>query len=744
MKILHKICKFRTHIILWATAVLLVTASLVSFNIEYNQINDFLNTESEKILIRCQVVSYPVFKEQTVSFCAKVTECEESRLDDKKLYVTLSMDIPSAKFLSYHDEIRFYSGAEAASPRRNPGGFSFESYIKGMGCVGNVYISKKDFKSMSAGSRNEIYKFRQRFIGAVDKYFNPTDGAMIKAIVCGNRDEMNEEVSQSLKMSGVYHIVAISGLHLNLFTCVVAYLIGRLRIKRFKKALLSFGGCLIVSVMVLVFTGFGISVWRAFIMMLVFCFSAIASRDYSAKNSLFVSAFIILMTMPCSFWSISFQLSFLSTFAVLVSIDVISYLRERGFEKSVLYSAIVQTIIVSVLAIVFTIPVTVNAFGYVTLYSWLANLLILPIMPYLLASGVMFAFVSSIGIEWASKLLSYAATSFSRAVIIIAQKVSVLPFSTVETNAGSVIMTAFFILSVGIIFFFLHKKDLKKCFCAFLIFGVAWSGFLVYNSRDDKITVTFADVGQGDAAIIQTNDECIIIDCGTTSSSSHTISEILGILRTGGSESVDAIVVSHYHTDHTNIIPSLIESGAVEHLVMPRYYDFTELEAKNIKHILTSEALRYGTKIFYASEGSRFSVGDNISLEFLSPSDDMFEENNEMSAVVKLTYGNNRVLFCGDIEKAGMENLLDKDIDCDVVKVAHHGGRCEITQDFLKSVSPEYAIISCGENNSYKHPHPDTIESLENQGCEILRTDKSGAITLVADKEKILEIKTMR
>lgn len=744
MKILHKIRKFYTQIILFAVALSAVLFCVFSYNIEYNRIGGFLNASDENIFVKCIVASYPKFKEETVSFCADVLECEKEFLRGRKLYVTMSKDIPQASKISYHDSFTFNAKVQSATPLRNPGGFDFESYVKGLGCVGNVYVSKETFEAITSEEKSIIYQFRRRFIGAADKHFMPTDSAMIKAIVSGDRDEMNEDISEALKRSGVYHIVAISGLHLNLFTCVVAYLIGKLRMKRLMKSLLSFVACMTVALLVLMFTGFGISVWRALIMMSVFCFSSLVSRDYSAKNSLLVSGCIILITMPCSLWNVSFQLSFLSTMAVLVSIDVVRKLGERGVPKELLKSAIVQTFIVSLLAILFTLPVTVASFGYITVYSWLANLLILPAVPYLLGSGVVFALASAIGIGWITRITSYAATSFSRYVIIIAQKVSELPGSTVEVNYGSVILALCVILTAAAIAVFAYKKDFRKSICTILVFVIAWSMFLVYNINSDKIYVTFADVGQGDSTIIQSGENCVMIDCGTLSSETHTASEIGGILRDGGAKAVDMLIVSHLHKDHTNVITELMKTRTVKNLVLPRYYDFIETEAKNVKHSLVDCALRSGTKIYYASEGSVFSVGKNMRFEFLSPSADMFESNNEMSAVVKFTYGNNTMLFCGDIEEAGMENLMEADTECDIMKVAHHGGKSESTQAFLKTASPEYAIISCGENNRYGHPHQTTIDALKTQGCKIFRTDTDGAITIVANMGEILEINTMR
>ena len=142
-----------------------------------------------------------------------------------------------------------------------------------------------------------------------------------------------------------------------------------------------------------------------------------------------------------------------------------------------------------------------------------------------------------------------------------------------------------------------------------------------------------------------------------------------------------------------------------------------------------------GMKINQAKAGTTIFSNDNATLEILAPNNSEYKDLNNYSIVTKLTYGNNRFLFTGDAEKEGENEMLSKgyDLSCDILKLGHHGSSTSTTNKFLTAASPAVAIVSCGKDNDYGHPHKETMNKLNNNHITVYRTDSDGTILAETD-----------
>ena len=241
--------------------------------------------------------------------------------------------------------------------------------------------------------------------------------------------------------------------------------------------------------------------------------------------------------------------------------------------------------------------------------------------------------------------------------------------------------------------------------------------------------IEFTDVGQGDSAIIYSNGYCAVVDVGTSETAGQ-LSEDLGEY---GVKHIDAVIISHLHDDHVGALPQIAERFEIENLIMPKVKSNSLLAAKSGKDI----AIEGGAAYYDAAQGMHFTLGD-FEITVLSDFDSSNENNRSLFIMAEIN--GKRTLFTGDAEASSESLLLNQslDIDCDILKVGHHGSNTSSSKNFLNRVTPDYSVISVGEGNSYHHPHYKTLNSLEDTGAKILRTDKDGDITFKFQDENII------
>lgn len=249
-------------------------------------------------------------------------------------------------------------------------------------------------------------------------------------------------------------------------------------------------------------------------------------------------------------------------------------------------------------------------------------------------------------------------------------------------------------------------------------------------SQNDYVSVHFIDVSQGDCQLIELPEgKTMLIDAGDNG----TEDRIIDYIESLGIKKIDYLVATHPHADHIGGMAEVIANFDIGEIYMPKIQNNTKT-FEDMLDVIGEKNLT----ITSAESGKVLFDYSGVRAEILSPKKgETYEEMNNYSAVLMLQCGDKRFLFMGDAEKDVEEEILKKDLDADVLKVGHHGSTTSSSKKFLEQVSPEYAVISCGEGNDYGHPHKETINNLKKIAKEILRTDKSGTIVMRCDGSNI-------
>ncbi|MBR2476970.1 MAG: MBL fold metallo-hydrolase [Clostridia bacterium] len=251
---------------------------------------------------------------------------------------------------------------------------------------------------------------------------------------------------------------------------------------------------------------------------------------------------------------------------------------------------------------------------------------------------------------------------------------------------------------------------------------------------DGKLHIYYLDVGNADSIFIKLPDgKTMLIDAGEKESGG----KIVNYLKNAGVQSIDYLVATHPHADHIGGMVDVINAFEIRNVYMTNAVNNTKT-FENMLIALDAE----GCPVTQAKAGVEILSDDNLSAVFVAPNSDEYEDLNNYSAVIKLTYGNNSFVFAGDAEKKA-EDEIRTNIKCDVLKVGHHGSNTSTTKNFLKKTEPTYAIISCAQENDYNHPHDKVLKRLEEAGVIVYRTDINGTIEVVSDGNNI-EIHTER
>lgn len=250
-----------------------------------------------------------------------------------------------------------------------------------------------------------------------------------------------------------------------------------------------------------------------------------------------------------------------------------------------------------------------------------------------------------------------------------------------------------------------------------------------FDTSVDYVKIT--DVGQADSILIYSNGCSAVIDVGTEDS----VPDILEDLDSARIKDIDALIITHLHTDHAGGLPKLAKRREIDNLIIPELDNSAEAAqlVKTAKRTVTANR----GNVYTAVQGMNFKIGE-FTVTVLAYYGDMKDENSK-SIIVMAEINGIKFLFTGDAEAKTERALLDEglNVDCDVLKVGHHGSSSSCSQSFLKAATPQYAAISVGENNIYSHPNDSVISALQNCGAQILRTDTDGDITFYVENGEI-------
>ncbi len=660
--------------------------------------------------------------------------------DQNKNIVQLSYKMKSAsekkQMRQLHAGVSCIFDGERKEPQiaRNFHGFNYRDYLYKQNIhfiLEATYIS--ECRKTSLSLVQWILLLRQQAILGVTEMFPEQSGAFMNALLFGDRQQMTFEVEEQYQQFGLVHLLAISGSHIVLLMVIVYFILLRSGVTREIATV-----CLIFFIPIyMILAGASPSVIRASITGVLMLIAFMCSIRLSSLDALSITAICMLIFDPYLVFNIGFQFSFVGSFALLLSAPL---LLESG------NGVIRNSIYISLISQLVSTPILLYHFGYYSPYSIFLNILYvpflslivlpcsiiilicLPIIPFLAKS---FANVLSIGLNLSNDFLSYCES---------------LPFTRLNFGQTPILLVALYCVSIISVLMVWERRISKGMVFIFAgIFLFISTGHYVYPYFRESGSVTFLDVGQGDAILIRLpyDQEIYLIDTGGTirlnkeewQRKKHEFSVgndiLIPYLQKEGIKKIDKLIVTHGDADHIGAAQELLSNITVKEVVFGRKEQEAILE-KAVK----KQALEKEVKISEVGEGESWRVNE-AEFFVLAPTGKERSENNA-SIVLWAKLGGITWLFTGDLEEEGEKGLVATypDLRADVLKVAHHGSNTSSITPFLSAVQPNIAIISVGERNRYGHPHKEVIERFEKMGIEIWRTDKQGAISYVFKEER--------
>ncbi|EOU1840390.1 MBL fold metallo-hydrolase [Clostridium perfringens] len=250
------------------------------------------------------------------------------------------------------------------------------------------------------------------------------------------------------------------------------------------------------------------------------------------------------------------------------------------------------------------------------------------------------------------------------------------------------------------------------------------------ESEYSGMSVTYLNVGQGDSELIQVNGINMLIDAGTNAGANDLVKD----LKNRGIKTIDIAIATHPHEDHIGGMDEVLENFDVKSFYAPKVAHTTKTYENMLKAVKNE-----GLKIQQIKEGTKIDLGKDTEVQVYSPVKSQYEELNNYSPVMKISYGQNSFMFTGDAESLVEKEILNenKDLKADVLKLGHHGSHSSTSEEFLKAVNPSTAIVSCAKDNKYGHPHKETMSNLKKAGITVYETFRDGDITISSNGKKL-------
>ena len=679
----------------------------------------------------------------------------------KMKYVMCSLKEGDVYVPSVGEHVKICGKFTSFKKVRNPGGFDSRLYYATLKIAFKLYnaeITETDGREDVL--RERLYDFKMLLEKNLDR--NPVlsddDSAVLKAMILGDKAFMDDDIKDMYKNSGIMHILAVSGLHISIIGMGLYKALRKCKIKPV------FYTAIPIAVMYLYgeMCGVGSSSFRAICMFTIRLFAPLLGRTYDILSGLAIAEILLVLDCPLYLYNSGFLFSFCAVIGVTVvrpALEKLFEKRESGKLKfsgdddnvfCIIYPAIRSGFILGFSIMISTLPIYMSYYFTYPLFSLISNMIIIPLVSVLMVMGILCLFTA--GIPGAVPgIIVHLILLFYKGVCGVQTN---LPGNTLYIGHAGEIQITCYCMIAGLGLFFqtgriknIHissniEKHIRRALIAIAV------ATLVYSPKPE-LMISALYVGQGDGIVIEDGRERILIDGGSTSEKKVGRYSIIPYLKYRAIGSLDAAVVTHEDNDHISglfeIMDDMEKGGIrIKRLILP---DVSETSRGDNYRELEKRAGELGIPVSYISTGEEITVGKSKFL-CINPDKGMTTEGaNAYSTVLLMKRGEFKALFTGDVEEEGQENIKEtirnnprifKDIT--LLKVAHHGSKYTTDAEFLELINPKMAVISCGENNTYGHPHEETLERLESIGAQVYRTDESGAV-IINVRDGVLETK---
>ncbi|MBR5490885.1 MAG: DNA internalization-related competence protein ComEC/Rec2 [Oscillospiraceae bacterium] len=557
----------------------------------------------------------------------------------------------------------------------------------------------------------------------------PDDVAhLMKALLTGDKGELYEDdkLYVSLRLSGLSHIVAVSGMHVAFIISLIAIFTGRRRITAF----IGIPAVWFFAAMI----GFTPSVTRASIMISLMLIAPILRRENDPPTAIASALLVILLVNPKAVASISLQLSFGAMCGIsLISPSVFNFFVEFTSKLSGILRrmvlAISALISASIGAMVCTVPLAALHFSSVPVYSIVSNILCLWAMSAAFTLGYVAVIISAIYFPL-GHILACLVAWLPRYTIFVVKLISKIPGNTLYTGN---FLGAIWVVYVYLVFAVPYLAKKKASFrpiiplcCCIVSYAIVYMLTFFVVGREESVTAV--DVGQGQCIIAATEQATAVIDCGGKNSSVNPGDAAAEYLLSHGRDTIDALVLTHLHDDHANGVIRLMSYVDVKRVILAGECEKTEIGDRILEICYDN-----GTEVIMIEDNTSVNM-DGLSLELIAPIGS--EDINESGLIVYGDYGDFEFLVTGDAGK-GTENQLVSFYslgEIDLLVAGHHGSKTSTGEILLEETKPETAFISVG-NNSYGHPSEEVLARLREYDVDVYRTDLHGNITITVGND---------
>jgi competence protein ComEC len=686
----------------------------------------------------------------------------EMKTDDgwQKLNGEILIFVPRFPIYNYGDELLVKGKLETPQAIDN---FDYKGYLANQGIYSTMLSPQTYLIGTGKGFRPLawVYALRNRLSEAMAATIPEPQASVAQGMILGIKSNITPDLQNNFIRSGTMYILVISGSQFNIVAGILLatgiWLFGK---RRFFYIWPALGAIWIYALL----TGMGPPAIRAAVMVSIFLFADLLGRQKSTMTAIGFAAAVMAAITPKILGDASFQLTFLSVAGIALITPrlqnwgkniIAAKLGEEGFfVKTVNWMADSLWVTLGVTIAIW--PLLVYYFGIFSMVSPLASLLVLPALPYLLGSGTLAAvlgiFLLPIGqiVGW----LAWLAASY---MLLVINGFAKLTFSAIDVGTISPALVWGYFAALALILWLIPKRKTvgaffsrtastldkvpKKWAVPSLLVVAILTSTAVYAMPDNQLHVSFLDVGQGDAILIQTpNHQDILVDGGP---SAQSISQQLSKHLPFWDRTIELVVLTHPHEDHLTGLLEVLQRYKVKQ-VLYLDTDYNTPDAEEWLNLIQQKHI----KSTLATAGQEIDLGTkDTTLEVVNPTPGSTVPAMDNGIVLKLSDEKISFLLTSDISADAEHDLITQraDVSCTVLKVAHHGSNDSSTAAFLAVADPKLAVISVGADNTFGHPGADTLQRLADVvGVNnIYRTDKNGTVECITDGTR-LWVKTER
>lgn len=540
---------------------------------------------------------------------------------------------------------------------------------------------------------------------------------LLQALLIGDQSLLTTKQTEELRVVGLSHVVAVSGMHVSFLVYFIVLILG----KR-KAPWLALPVLLCFAMMI----GPVPSVLRAVFMQIVFLIAPMIKRETDGVTSLAGALLLILLANPYAVLDVGLQLSFAATLGLILYCYQFNgiLMRYVQVKNRMLYRLVripVTTLSASLCSLLFTTPITMHAFGMVSVIAPLANVLLLWSISIIFSLGLASVLIG-FAVPVLGSLIAYPVTMLVKLFFAVAHWLSLVPFASIRADEPSLIALLVIVYVLIFVLYYLKPRPSHQRIIRWVgvgLIGLCVVSFALQFISRPKVSASVLDVGQGLAVLVETQGETVLVDCG--SSNNNAAQVVYNKLMEHYDKTIDALVLTHLDHDHIDGIAELMERIRVKKLFM--YQPL--VEEKQAREIIKNSE-ETGTEVVLVSSEQTLDF-KLIEVKLLPVA-----KGKDMGLSVLVTHQENDLLITGDVDQKGESYLLSTYSlpDIEFYVVGHHGSKTSTSVNLLEKTKPEIAIISVGARNSYGHPTKEVLERLKEASVSIRRTDLDGTVSV--------------